>query len=226
MSQFLAENAASPAIKYVKHAPISTLAQRGDGDKLFFITARDPLSQYQSLYFYGCRGNGRTFRQIARSEYDHLALYDGTEAGFARWLMLIATPGGRDIIAELYPPECAELYGPVTFCFLYLSFVTPARKLPKWLDRDRLPGQYEKKRLHRHVLRCESLNDDLAALAEGDLAPFLRDPGGAAARLRESRERRNSNSKRKPITVSNELKALVQEREWFMYDVLGYPRYV
>ena len=55
ISKFLQENMACQRVRKVKHGRIGNDFKK---DSFYFISVRNPLSQYLSLYRYGCGGKG------------------------------------------------------------------------------------------------------------------------------------------------------------------------
>ncbi len=71
-----------------------------DTSKFHFISVRDPLDQYVSLYSYGCETKGKIFRRLNDREQGDL--YDGTWDGFCRWLDFVLRPGNAHLIDARY----------------------------------------------------------------------------------------------------------------------------
>ena len=220
VSAFLREHLNEAQLRFAKHGRV-----RDDHDpkKFYFISCRDPLNQYRSLFQFGCAGEG-----VLRSRLEthgRVDLYEPTQEGFARWLEFVLDPANAGFLSEDYGKIDAGLFGLQTFRFLALSLVRPMRKLKRVKTVDDVRKLYENKNIAASVVRTESLNADLARLAEGPLRPFVRNVDAALKAL--SQERRINASKHDPavpLRVSSDLMAHVEAREWFMYDVLGYDR--
>ena len=171
----LTRHSARPLERSVRHGRVRWPAPEGGDPRLYFITCRDPVAQWRSLYFYGCDGQGALFHFLRRTQPDTAALYDGSAAGLNAWLARLLDPGFAPSMPEQYDRTCPALYGFQTARFLLLSFRRPVMRLRSLTTRAGLIAAYEAERLHTHVLRTESLNDDLAALIRGPLAPHIHD---------------------------------------------------
>lgn len=220
----LTRHSARPLNRSVRHGRVRWPEPEGGDPRLYFITCRDPVAQWRSLYFYGCDGQGALFHFLRRTQPDTAALYDRTEAGLNAWLARLLDPGFAPAMPEQYDRTCPALYGFQTVRFLLLSFRRPVMRLRSLTTRADLIAAYEAERLHAHVLRTESLNDDLAALIRGPLAPHIRDVDAACADLARGR-RLNVSSHAgagADIRIDPALHDLIRRREWFFYDMLGY----
>ena len=69
ISKFLQENMACQRVRKVKHGRIGNNFKKGS---FYFISVRNPLSQYLSLYRYGCGGKGAIYESLAKSEHTQL----------------------------------------------------------------------------------------------------------------------------------------------------------
>lgn len=217
VSAFLREHLAEKRIRFAKHGRIR------DGynpQRLYVVTARHPLSQYRSLFRFGVEGQGMLRRALDASGRSRF--YEAGEAGFADWLAFMLDPANAEFLREGYAKAPAGLIGFQTFRFLALSFHKPLEVLAPLRSRGDVRAAWEKKRIVRKVLRTETLNADLAALVESDLRRHLRDPEAALAALRAAAPRNAT----RPSVVAAELPPSLSqrlvEREWFLFDVLGY----
>jgi hypothetical protein len=59
-------------------------ARNADDKKLRFISVRDPLEQYISLYSFGCGGKGALSHRMKKKGRG--GLYEGTSGSFRKWL--------------------------------------------------------------------------------------------------------------------------------------------
>src|ERR1051326_8183545 len=79
--------------------PHASVGKRYDAHKFHFISVRNPVDQYLSLYAFGCGGVGTLYNKMRKAGYDHL--YNGTWAGFRNWIDLILDPENRRfLVAE------------------------------------------------------------------------------------------------------------------------------
>ena len=217
---FLREFAATREIAGKKHRPVE---QRIDG-KLYIISCRNPLQQYRSLYTFGCLGKGK---MRTRSESESiLQLYDGSVAGFSAWLELILTPStSRNHLSSFDNHPILDIVGMQTLRFLRLalpSFRGPLRKLK---NRDDVLTAFRRDGLCDVLLKTESLSNDLGNLVTGQYAGLFKNTTAAVASLAD-RPKKNSSTERFEIdltALSPEMLLLVQQREWFFFEALGYP---
>lgn len=224
VSAFLARHCRPMEVAHLKHTVVSDPATVRAG-KFFFISARDPLDQYRSLYAFGVQGGGRLRARLA--EVGHgVETYDGTSAGFARWLEFVLDPGNHALLARHFLPNEAALYGLQTHRFLQLSFLKPRRVLKSFCSREDVLAAYAGRRLHDTVLRQERLNADVAALVDARLGRFMADPAGAKRELEDAPSRVNAlanSSGSLDLGIDAATRAKIVAREWFFHAVLGYP---
>ncbi len=202
------------------------MKRREDGIDFYFISCRDPLDQLLSLYSFGCTDRGHTNRRLRRRGLGDF--YDRTEAGFERWLFFILDPANAAILGEDYDESgIAPFAGFMTFRFVVLSLPKPIRRLAKCHTPKGLLRMYERRNAAKAVVRFERLNQSMRDLVDGPLRHRLSDADAAIAwidrtapvnpSVRIDRERN--------FSVSDAAKRRIEEREWFLFDVLGYPRY-
>jgi len=221
IARFLQDFSKEPLLAAKKHGRIGRREE-----KLHVISCRDPLDQLLSLYFFGCSKSGHTHRRL--TEAGHAALYDGTPTGFERWLRFVLDPAHAEALGEEYGKSgIAPVAGFMTFRFVALSMPRPIAHLAEWRSRRDLHKGYARRNVADHVIRFEHLNGALRDLAAGPLRDRLTDPAAAIAWI-DGTDRINA-SKRADregdFVISDAAKRLVEDREWFLFDVLGYPRY-
>ena len=223
IARLLQTFAAESLVASRKHGRI----RNPDPAKFYFTSCRDPLDQLLSLYFYGCSGSGHI--RSAMEAAGNTAPYDGTPAGFDAFLRFVLDPGNADIFGEDYGKSgIAPLVGLMTFRFAVLSLPRPLRRLAACRTRDHLVAAYRTHAMTQEVVRAEALNDTMRDLIRGPLRTRLSDPAAAIAWI-DSAERVNASRRRdseRDFPISDEAKRLIEEREWFLFDVLGYPRYL
>jgi hypothetical protein len=202
------------------------VASRDNRISFYFISCRDPLDQFLSLYFFGCAGEGRTHRKLRNAGLTDF--YDGSAAGFERWLSFILDPANAPVLGEGYAKSrMAPFAGFMTFRFVVLSIDEPIERLARCGSSTDLLGLYRTHNLAAAIVRFETIRESMRELAEGPLRTRLNNPEAAIAWLAASppvnRSRRGDRDG--TFAVSTAAKRLVEEREWFFFDVLGYPRY-
>ena len=234
---FLKKHAAVPVLHDMLHHPIyPTLRQpeRGGalwqlwsrfkpGGKLFFVSARDPVETYLSLYNYGVDGRGGARQHLdgILGKAEVSSLYDGTAQGFYRWLERMLEP---ECVAMLANPPRGFPCGLLTWRFLHVSLSFPQLLLTNCGSRAAVRRVYRRHKLHGPILRAETLNRDLAKLARGRLRPWLKD-AAAAAELEQNPPRENASNRRDKhwrLDMPDHLARKLEEREWFFATELGY----
>jgi hypothetical protein len=221
--EFLNRFARDEPVAFGRHKPVAI----HDPDKFHFITCRDPLDQYLSLYSFGRAGQGG-FRKRQGP-----GMYDGTAAGFSAWLRsaLDDRPRDRDDANEMrrYAKSgLAPFIGFQSFRFLHMSFAAPWAVLAECRSAGDLRAAFRTKRIWNEAIRSEELSSALASLVKRVLAPHLTDVDAALAWLAAG-ERSNESErvdKAAGFTVSDDDRRLVQEREWLFFEELGYAPYL
>jgi hypothetical protein len=215
ISDFLERFLRSSRMSFEKHRPIRRISRRG---AYFFISVRDPLRQYLSLYQYGSQGRGAIRHRFR--EHDLNGFYRGRLASFERWLRFMLDPGNAALLNPRYGAAFPALYGLQTFRFLMLSFENPIEKLARADSPGKLDELYDRHKIHSAVVRNESLNQDLMDICAGPLRRFLTDPAAARDFLASSPARANASAsipqaieRLHPTTL-----ALVRDRERFLYE--------
>lgn len=218
--EFLRLHAREDAVTFERHTPVSAK----EPNTFYFITCRDPLDQYLSLYSYGCAGRGRLRAKLSAE------MYDGTPAGFSAWLRFTTDERNADTSREMKKYGRSGISGFAGFQmyrFLNLSFAAPRDVLAACRDADELRQAFRTRRIWSELLRNETLASSLASLARGALAPHLRDVDAAVAYLKDA-PRVNASERvdrAEGFAVADADKRLIEEREWLFFEDLGYPRY-
>jgi hypothetical protein len=218
---FLRLHGRDEALRLERHTPV----EARDPGKFYFITCRDPLDQYLSLYSFGCEGRGR-FRQRLGEE-----MYDGTASGFSQWLRFaidVKTAGATREMKKYAKSGIAPLAGYQTYRFLNLSFAAGDDVFAQCRSKADLTRAFRAKRIWNECLRNEDLAPALADLTRRVLAPHLNDVDAALAWLAADHRPNASErvDKGEGFVVSDADKRLIEEREWLFFDELGYPRYM
>jgi hypothetical protein len=168
ISKFLMENMPCQRIAKVQHGRIGRNFKKGS---FYFISVRNPLSQYLSLYSYGCEGKGEIYESMIES--GHTQLYQPDKESFQQWLRFVLCAKNASYLGPDYQSVDTELMGLQTFRFMALSFQKPLAKLKRLHDYATLCGLYEKKKIHSQVVRNESLRADMETLVETHLSSFV-----------------------------------------------------
>ena len=234
--RFLKKHSRLPAVLDDVHRPVSratkgyetfspTRHRLHPRRKLFFTSVRDPLETYLSVYNYGADGRGGARRDFAAwfrpGEAELGRIYDGTAAGFTRWLEMTLQPN-----FPFYTRKWKKLCGWLTWRFLQTTMFDPWHSAPPD-PRTRVGVRlmYHRYKLHGPIIRAETLEDDLARLVRGRLAPWIKDVGAALAELENGPRRENQSNRRDKrwrLEIPAHLRRKLAEREWFFAAELGY----
>jgi hypothetical protein len=223
IAKFLQAFSKEPLVASRRHGRIG---QPQEG-KFYFISCRDPLDQLLSLYFFGCSGSGHIHALLERA--GRTEFYDGSAAGFDAFLRFVLDPANAEVLGEDYAASgIAPVAGLMSFRFVALAIPRAAKRLARCTSREDLARVYERWNMAATIIRAERLNETLRELARGPLRERLADPEAAIAWI-DSAEKVNASRRRDrddDFVISEAARRLVEEREWFMFDVIGYPRYL
>ena len=204
-------------IRRRRHEPVETV----DSTKFYFITCRNPVAQYVSLYFYGVRGRGALFNALRRDQ-EVVRLYDGTSGGFAKWVGVLLDPMNASRVDVGYS-GVSYLVGFQTWRFLTQAILDPATALSRCQSKEDVTRLYNERRIPKAVLHNERLRDQLAELVAGPLAPSVQDARRAQLLLKKMSDK-NRTERPPDFMISAHVRCQIEEREWFFYDCLGYER--
>ena len=201
VEHFLKANSDEKIISYPAHKAPGVLRK----GKFHFTAVREPLDLYLSLFNYGLDGAGLIWHALGTRGLSHF--YDDGFEGFESWLRFIFSDDFRPIFRD-YEPYADEM-GLCTWRFFRLAKLNFNRR----------------QIMTDHVLRFESLNDELKTLARGPLSRTVRDPEEACAWI-ESRAQINTSNRRDQFTdvaLSHEIVAQLRAKESYLYETF-YPK--
>jgi hypothetical protein len=220
--QVLGDFASEEPIRRKHHAPMFMDCDRS---KFYFISVRDPLDAYISLYSFGCQTQGKVFARLARRGLD--AHYDRTTEGFNRWLKLALKKKNAEIVAgdRLRDSKVGKLLGPQSYRYLRLALPGAREQLETCDTRKDILALYEKEKLPTFFVRHENFARDLGELLRGPLRDRITDVD-AAVHYVETAEPRNASDRvdkaDEDFEVSPRLRSRLREREWFLHEIFGY----
>lgn len=193
-----------------------------DRGKFFFISTRDPVACYASLYAYGRAGSGKVRKRMERLGNEEL-YYNKDD--FGRWLEFVLDRKNARNLREGYSrPETQRLrkhIGFFSYRHLLLSAPDPIETFGGCATKAELKEAFEEKRLFTHVVHQESLAEDLKALVKGPLA------GAFGARIddalefldRDEKVNASSSSDKPDKAQLKSNRKIVRRREWLAYDI-------
>jgi hypothetical protein len=216
--------------KFSKEKEVSYRQHRNAGDaydpgKFYFISIRDPLDQYLSLYSFGCGGDGALRKKLRRRGLDDL--YDSTWKGFRRWLRFALAPENADVFSAEYGEgkNLSDLIGFQTYRFLELAFSNPIEVLGSCHTRDDIREAYRQHNISKYTIRNETLNDNLGELLSRHLRNSITDLDEAREFLSAGHRLNTSDRFDKfqhDSSLPPKLEQSLHEREWLLHELFGY----
>jgi hypothetical protein len=221
--QVLGDFASEEAIQRNHHMPMPADCDRS---KFYFISVRDPLDAYISLYSFGCQAQGKVYAKLSRRGLDHH--YDGTTEGFNQWLTFALRKKNAHFISgdSLADSDIGNMLGPQSYRYLRLAIPDAREALESCTTRREILALYEKEKLPGFVVRHETFVKSLSELIRGPLRNWIKDVD-AAVRFVETEEPRNASTNRvdkanKDFAVDPRLHKKLRAREWFLHEIFGY----
>jgi hypothetical protein len=186
--------------------------------KFYFVSVREPLDTYLSLYNYGLDRKGELYCQFMNAGLGRY--YNEGMAGFAPWLEFVLDP---DNAKMLYPKGCsaiAQQLGLVSFRFLRLACLGFEKQSSTLDSRQTIVDYADAHRITDAVIHYESMQQELLTIVKGPLQHAFADLPEAMAWI-EASPRINASRRRdrqEGIDLSDELRARLVEREWYLYQ--------
>jgi hypothetical protein len=195
-----------------------------DRSKFYFISVRDPLDSYLSLYSHGCGDRGNTRARLGRMEMSQL--YDGTPDGFGVWLQFVLKAEHADMLDRGYCAmgDLASLVGFQSYRYLRLALPDAHSLLSGCTSKDDLREIHARQKLPEIAIRYETLVADVSALLDGKLRGSLSDPEAALDFARTSPPLNSSTrvDAGGDFPLDEELLRDLRAREWFLSETFGY----
>lgn len=224
ISSMLARFVKEKEIRHDSHQPMEA---DYDPNKFYFISIRDPLDSYLSLYSYGSEQRGKMHKKFkAEGTAD---LYDGTMRGFQDWLKFTLKPKNADGVERVYSAmgdgEISKLIGLQSFRYLRVALPDPNNTLGTCRSKDEIRAVYKEKKLPTFFVRYETFVEDLCTLVAGPLAHAISDIPAAQKFIRETLP---VNASERVDLYEDEIKIKrgmwekFTEREWFLMEEFGY----
>ena len=217
--------------KFSKEELVQRFRHRGmnadcDRGKFYFISVRDPLDAYISLYSYGHESRGKMSRRLESKGLGDL--YDGTASGFNAWLSYILKVANTSMLnrdfAKAGGGSVAELIGLQSYRYLSLALPGAGDLLSDCRSKDDIRAAYAQHKLPRYVVRYENFIADLCALVRGPLSYAISDVDEAVKFIEETppinaSQRIDENGE---IAMEESVHREFVEREWFLHEEFGY----
>lgn len=169
VSNFLNATCRLTEVKAIKHGRIR---EDFNPSAFHFITVRNPIALYGSLYRYGLDGNGTIFDKLERAGKGQL--YNLSNGGFEEWLLFMLDWKNSHLLGEDYAktPEHYEL-GFFSFRYFMLSLAYPLITLLLYKDTVDPVGAAQKLSIADFVIRNENLEEGLVELAKIKLPEYF-----------------------------------------------------
>ena len=198
-----------------------------DRSKFYFISVRDPLDQYLSLYSYGCQTDGQLYQRLSKKGFGHL--YDGTWNGFQSWLDFVLEPENARLLGSGYAGaqsgRISEFTGYQSYRVMTLAIPQADRLFATCETKDLMSAAYKSHNLVGHTVRHETFRPDLLTLVNKKLRSSISDLD-EAIRYIETAQPRNASDRidRYEVnpTLGKKRQRRLEEREWLMYEIFGY----
>jgi hypothetical protein len=190
-----------------------------DRSKFYFISVRNPLDQYRSLYSYGCGQKGLLASKLLKHGLGDL--YNGTQAGFRSWLDFVLDPENARMLGEDYGKQrhVSDLIGLQSYRVLSLALPGAAGMLEKCESREAIATAYVQHNLSSYTIRTESLRADLKQLFSTRLQSSLHDVPAAIRFIEDGPAMNVSSRTETELTLDNAQTRRLEEREWFLHDM-------
>jgi len=198
-----------------------------DPRKFYFISVRDPLDAYLSLYSYGSEAKGRMRNNFVRDGIE--SFYDGTMDGFTDWLGYVLRPRHAEQLdkpfAYMGEGVTCKLIGFQSWRYLRLAIAQPPVALGACTSEDEIRALYKEKKLPRYVIRYERFIEDLVALVRGPLAYAITDVEAAVEYIQTAKPLNTSDRidrYHSEVVLGRRLEQKLLDREWFLHEEFGY----
>lgn len=213
--------------KLVVKKPHLPVGDRYDPRKFHFISVRDPLDQYVSLYSYGSEKKGGLYERLRAKKLDHL--YDGSWSGFKPWLNFVLDPENARLVDPAYGAagkgEGCKAIGLQSYRFLSLAVPHVKELLRPPATRTSILERYHSRNIASFTIRHESFRSDLKKLLLTRLGSSIADLNGAVRFVETSppinaSERPGGEQKR--LKIGGRRGNRLREREWLLHELFGY----
>jgi hypothetical protein len=224
ISHMLRDFSSEQELFYSHHLPMSADCDRG---KFYFISVRNPLDAYLSLYSFGCQRMGKVYGHFRKR--GHADFYDRTEEGFNEWLYFVLKPKNARPLGDRYNQvadgRIAELLGFQSYRYLRLAIPDAQELLGRCRTEEDIRTVFKANKLPKFSVRHERFTEDLCRVVAGPLAHAMKDVDAALEHIRTAEPRNTSVRVDKgdgKFRVKTRLKKRLEEREWLMAEVFGY----
>lgn len=156
VSQFLRAACIHPERGLQKHSWVDADYRE---DSIYFITVRQPVMLYSSLYRFGLDQRGGVYVNLRVAGM--LSVYSSFET-FTDFLL---DPANAVFLHPHYDRRIAEEMGFMSFRFLLLNLQAPVGRIGRCVEQGQPLSSLMQQSIINHVLKNESLNFDLLRLS-------------------------------------------------------------
>jgi hypothetical protein len=201
-------------VRYEKHRA----APARKPGKFYFVSVREPLDAYLSLFNYGLDGKGELFERLGAA--GHGNLYAAGIEGCAGWLEFVLDVANAPLIYPHRGMPLARDLGLMSFRFLRLATLGFEQAATSLQGEAAIRAFAKREQLVNTVIRYESMVPELQKLVKGPLRHAFADVPAALAWLEQSPPI-NASTRRKgnrDIALPEPLLKKLHEREWYLYS--------
>jgi len=207
VSNFLNNCCTLQQVRYLKHDWI-----RGDyrQDCFYFITVRNPVDMWSSLYRYGLDGKGDVFNRLHKAEL--LSAY----YNFNNFMSFCLDEENANLLGFNYSREISNFIGFMSFRFLKLSLQYPMKQIQKCIHERINLHTLESNFITNFEIKNERLSEGLSKLSL-EIYPQYFDADkvkryvGLNLKINESRK-----SKSQLEALNNKILEKVYSKEWLL----------
>ena len=201
-------------VRYEKHR----VAPAHKPGKYYFVSVREPLDAYLSLYNFGLDGKGELFERLGAAGHGHL--YAAGIDGFGAWLEFVLDAVNAPLVYPQRGVSLAGELGLMSFRFLRLATLGFEQAAASLKDKAAIRAFAEREWLVDTVIRYESMVQELQELLKGPLRHAFAGLPAALDWLEQS-PRINASTRRdgkQNVALPKLLLKKLHEREWYLYS--------
>lgn len=201
-------------VRYEKHRP---LPRRKPG-KFYFISVREPLDAYGSLFRYGLDKKGELFVRLRSAGHD--ALYAQGLDGFAAWLEFVLDEKHAALVFPAAGPALSGALGLQSWRFLRLATLGLDGAAATLANPQAVRDYAQEHKAVDRVVRYESMKEDLSELLQGPLAHAFASPADVVRWIEQSPPINASGTQASSALhqIPQDLRERLVQREWYLYE--------
>ena len=146
-------------LKEIKHKKHKFIRDDYDSRSFYFITIRNPVDLYSSLYRYGLDGRGGVYKRLEKAR--KTSCYSTPETFFR----FITDPKNAVYVGGGYSEKIAEQIGVMSFRFMKLSLKFPFKRIAAKISNRENLLTLEREFITNLEVKNENLNSELGRLS-------------------------------------------------------------